>query len=666
MKFRIFGIVASLTLLVSGAAVNAADVIVDYSESLQQLTLTPQSSSNGIQKLSDEVVESMSFNAFGRNFQVVLSENHAIINAAEGYALEAEIGIYRGTVVGDANSWVRLTIADGDPRGLMWVDSDMYGIDDVEGRTAIFLLSDMRVINGEMICSQNDDIANADEFFKGIVAEVQHQAVALEAQGALSQLNLAVMGDSRFGADKGPDAEAEILTRMNNVDGIFSAQLGVQLNVNRLDVFHGANDPFSDETDASDLLDEVATYRTDTSAQRVNGLSHLFTGRNLDGSTVGIAYGGSYGGALCSRRFGAGLTQATHTAAFDSLIVAHELGHNFGSPHDGTDGSACEAETQDFLMAPRLNGSDTFSACSVLQMQDDISGASCITALPTADVSVNAQAATSTSLLGDSVNVRFSVSSNGTDPISGVVATVSVPGGVTLAGVSSSVGSCTSGAATVSCSLGTITPGGGATITLSVIAMSVGSSNFAASVSANGDANANNNQATSELTINPAIDLAVSSAGMAAADPGQSTTIQTLVENRSNITATGVTLTVTPAAGLSIGSVSWASGNCEVNNNVATCQAASVASQSGADLILQVSGSNAGIFSYTIAAAANEEDRDRSNDSFNGQVNVGNVALPPPPTTPSEASGGGGSFSLLSLLLLSLGRLSLRHTRRRK
>ena len=67
-------------------------------------------------------------------------------------------------------------------------------------------------------------------------------------------------------------------------------------------------------------------------------------------------------------------------------VVAHEIGHNFGAPHDGETGSACESQAGDWLMSPRLNGVDQFSQCSLNEMADDIARASCITALPSVDM----------------------------------------------------------------------------------------------------------------------------------------------------------------------------------------------------------------------------------------------------------------------------------------
>ncbi len=423
------------------------------------------------------------------------------------------------------------------------------------------------------------------------------------------------------------------------------------MNVNRVDVFTENDDPFTDQLDASTLLDELSAYRFTESTQNSNGLSHLFTGRNLDTTTVGIAWTG----ALCNRRFGAAVTQVSGDASLDTLIAAHEFGHNFGAPHDGTDEPPCDSVTGDFLMATSINGSDEFSSCSITEMQDDIARAQgvCITPLDGTDVALLAGGQPGPVLLGDSVTVTFDINSVGTDAASGVNVDIAIPAGVALNSASWATGNCTSGSGVASCAIGTIAAGSGATVMLDVATSTVGSASFVATITADADANGNNNRATVQFDIDPAVDLVATAAADAQVVVNNSTTIRPRIENRSSIVATDVTVTLTSTAGLSVGSASWAPGTCSVADNVATCVADSLAPQSNDLLQIGVTGTSEGARSYSVSVSAAETDRATANNDASGQVTV-SAAVAPAVTQSGGGSGGGGSLGWLSLLILTL------------
>ena len=100
-----------------------------------------------------------------------------------------------------------------------------------------------------MSCGAEAHHGNAAETYSKLIGELG-TAVA-QGPGAVEEINLGAIGDFEFTNAMGANADAAIMTRLNNVDGFYSQQLGVQLNVAELETFTDPADPFSDTTDAA-------------------------------------------------------------------------------------------------------------------------------------------------------------------------------------------------------------------------------------------------------------------------------------------------------------------------------------------------------------------------------------------------------------------------------
>ena len=498
-------IVASAVLCISSTLVagESNGVIVSHYEPLQRLSFRTDRTET-TQELRGAGPVSLSFDALGQSFELQLEPYSGFLSAATRNTLPDDVGIYRGQLAGNPDSWTRIVVYDGAPRGLVWDGEQMYAIEApgdsiVQADSpVIYRLADTFIEPGTMSCGSEFLSGNGAVMFGKLVGELG--TAMAQGPGAVSEIEIGAVGDFEFTSAQGGDANAavEIAARLAMVDGIFSQEIGIQIKVPLIDTFSDIADPFT-ESDPFLLLNELTTYRQGTPAQDSLGLTHLWTGRNLDGTTVGIAWND----VLCRSGVGSGLSEGNGSAAFDSLIAAHEIGHNFGAPHDGEMGSVCESEPTTFIMAPMLNGSMQFSLCTTTIMQTNAAAAtSCITPLLAVDMAVALNNQVSTVLLGANTVLTYDVPNNGTLQATNVLADFTIPTNLSIDSVAASIGSCTNGAGTVNCVLGNVPGGSNHTVTIATTPTTVGVGMLTATITADVDADTTNNSANDTVTVN--------------------------------------------------------------------------------------------------------------------------------------------------------------------
>lgn len=647
--FKWIPVAAILGISSALSAAESNKVFVSHYEPLQRLSMHSASSTLAAsrQKAQGAAPIELGFDALGRSFELQLEPNSRLLSVASREALPDGIDIYHGQLTGNSNSWARIVVFEGMPRGLIWDGNEMFAVEapgDSQlqiSAPVVYRLADAVIAPGSMSCGAASLSGSGAVAYSKLMVELD--ATVAQAAGAISEITMGAIGDFEFTSARGGDvnAAAAITTRLNNVDGIFSEQLGVQIRVPTIETFSNPlADPFTDESLAEDLLDELSAYREATPVQNTHGLTHLYTGRDLDTTTVGIAWNGT----LCSDYYGAGLSEGNSGATFDSLIAAHEIGHNFGAPHDGQPG-ACESEPETFIMAPRLTQSQQFSDCSISIMQATAAGASCISALPAMDVSVALDGQVSNVLLGAQTVLVYDVRSNGTVQATNVVLDVSLPATLLLDSVTPSSGNCSSNAGSISCTLGDIPGLTVRTVTITTTPTTVGPGTLSASVTADVDERPDNNQLSSLLIVDPAVDLAVNTPATASVEVRQSTTVNAVLENRSDLAATGVTMSISLNDELQANSASWSIGSCTVAARQIDCQASNFAAQSSSTLSMGVTGLATGSKGYTVTLSSSEADNDSANNSATGSIRV---------TAASGDDKGSGAAGPIFLCLLAL------------
>ncbi len=615
------------------------------------------------------------FVAFGRQFQLRMEDNAALLSAAIRTRTDvddtAPYRLLKGHLQGQPDSWARLTLVGDRIQGVIWDGQEMYSIaptadvasalvqpSDPDGGHVIYRLADMIVTPGTMACGVGADFAppvSAALAYDQLMTELE-QLAETAALGASLELELSAVGDGPFVETFGAGSEAALLARFNIVDGIFSEQVGIQIRVTEIHLFQPGDNTLS-ANEAGALLDQLTDLRAATPALQATGLTHLFTGRNLDGITVGIAYLGT----VCNSRFATGLSEARRNETSDALIATHEIGHNFGAPHDGDPDEACANTPETFIMAASGTGSNQFSACSIQQMQPAIDNATCLNALSAVDVGVSHSPTATTGLVTRTVAQAVRVTNGGTEAASNVSLDIGIPAGLELLSNAPSAGNCAPAAGGLSCSFGTVQPGADASVLLGLRSDTADSYTLNSTTQADGDDTPNNNTATGRVTIQPAVDLGLSFTGGNVNIAQNSTASAALTVSNSNVgPASVVALTVDAPTGLTITGGNPSAGNCTVATSRLTCQIPNIAAGASANVTIDLTADQTGAYSLLASVSAAEAELDSSDNTSSKNYNVSQQA---PGTGDSGGGGGGGSTgpAFLVLTLLALARRRRRY-----
>ena len=388
---------AALTCLAAFQIANAAPTYqVLYHERLE---IVPRVDAQGEQHLG--------FDAYGRHFDLDLELNESIRRGVP--TNRSDIKPYRGAVAGRAGSWVRLTQTRDGWRGVLSDGQDLYaieparqlqkaGVQSVTGDGAspvMYRFADTLMPDGAGYCGTDTDENLAQS--SRTTAQGAYTAIAKDlamkdtSVVTTRQLVVSVVTDHPF-SDQISDPAGEVVARMDVVDGIWSSQVGIHIALGTVNVVSDTDDPFSATTVPTDLLAELATYRGKLPGSDDSGLTHLMSGRTLDGNIIGIAYVS----AVCDGSDSVSLSDTTISTTMGALVAAHELGHNFNSPHDGVAG-ACASTPQTYLMAPQINFNNQFSACSLTQITARASSASCLQAMGSSSGSSSGSGGTTSS-----------------------------------------------------------------------------------------------------------------------------------------------------------------------------------------------------------------------------------------------------------------------------
>ncbi|XP_006971007.3 disintegrin and metalloproteinase domain-containing protein 26A-like isoform X1 [Peromyscus maniculatus bairdii] len=172
----------------------------------------------------------------------------------------------------------------------------------------------------------------------------------------------------------------DILQVVNGINGYY-LQIDIDVVLTTLEVWTQRN--HVDVTESIDkVLSNFCTWKMSNVDNRIrNDIAHLFA-RQGYGATLGLAYVGTVCIAIdCA--VNSFMTNSFQEMAF---IIAHEMGHNLGMPHDE---NYCTCGLSSCIMAAYQSNSPRFSNCSYESMYSVITKRSCLYNIPDKEVTIN-------------------------------------------------------------------------------------------------------------------------------------------------------------------------------------------------------------------------------------------------------------------------------------
>lgn len=281
------------------------------------------------------------------------------------------IRTYRGTVAGIPGAEVRFSIRNDSLEGIILTPDDWYLVepmrnyDPSSGRSAIVVYKASDVIPeayGTCAATLAERIEKVEDYLIPQVLDAKIPA----AGASLSVADVATEADYEYVTAFGSSASANntILDIMNQVDGIYRSQLSISLQVVYQHTWATDSDPYT-TTKPVDLLDEFKNYWTaDLNLKsQTYDLAHMWTGKDMDGSTIGIAWVG----VVCNARpYSYGISQRFNAIPGKFILSAHEIGHNFGASH--VDNTTLPTDScKNTIMNPSVGTGTTF--CSFSQTE---------------------------------------------------------------------------------------------------------------------------------------------------------------------------------------------------------------------------------------------------------------------------------------------------------
>jgi len=240
---------------------------------------------------------------------------------------------YRGSVMEIPGARVAVSLwEDGIEGQVVMPDGSAYWFEPLRGRAPIGGAGVHVVYRGADVQPNGGTCGVPD----GPGDEGPARAGSPEGSGDCGGLCVAQLGcdaDFEYYVDYGSsvtNVQNRINAVINTVNNQYESQCGIRHLITTILVRTAEPDPYS-STNYNTLLNQFRNEWLNNQGGIVRDVAHLFTGKNLDGSVIGVAY--TIGGICTTSAYCLAESDCCGSFACATDLTAHELGHLWGASH---------------------------------------------------------------------------------------------------------------------------------------------------------------------------------------------------------------------------------------------------------------------------------------------------------------------------------------------